>query len=375
MVKYILVSRNAFFNDDKEIRSEIIELYNKINREEIQIVFVSRTLAEYKGIIEQVFGKDEILLGNRRSLSGKFIEGSSKATNKDFVLIGAIDEDIRIGANNKIILFNPTWIDVEEKIEKYGFEIGSISNLYQCINILNLEKGFMYDTKIDERTTLIALCDAREYYAVANEKEMLKRYKNVLKYNQVKYQYAVYFHYLCNLFNDERFSDVDYWMAVPSSSGKNANYIYEMVKNTRYILNNRKSEDLFIRHIEAPKSTYLTPEERIAQGCTRHLETIHLNPKYKKQLKGKKICIIDDYVNNGTSFDTLRNLLKELEVSEIILLAVGTFQKPYIREDYNIFGDVFNGEFSFEKTHSTTINHYPNYEAQRRIKDIYDIIR
>lgn len=375
MVKYILVSRNVFFDEDKEIRSEIKALYDRLEGKEIKIVFVSRNLEEYKEKIIDYFGKGKILLGNRKKLSGKFIVDSATATKKDFIMLGAVDEDIRIVANNKIILFNPLWVDVEEKIGKYGFKVADIEILYRCINILNLEKGFMYDTKIDDITTLISLCDAREYYAVNDELEMLKRYKGVLKYSHIKYQYAVYFHYLCNLFNDARFSDIDYWMAVPSSSGENANYIYEMVKNTRYILNNRSSKELFVRHIKAPKSTFLSPQERLKQGCERHLNTIHLNSKYKGQLKGKKICIIDDYVNNGASFEALRNILKELEVKEIILLAVGTFHKPYIKEEYRVEGDVFRSGFTFEKIETYKISHSPNYEAQQRITEIYEIIK
>ena len=374
MVKFILISRSAFLNEESKIREEILLLHQKLLQKDIKLVLVTRSKGEYKEILNETFGNGEILIKERYPLSKKFIEHNPKISNKDFIMLGAVEEDIRIVANNKIILFNPMWMKVEEKIQKYGFRINSIDKLIQCIDILNLENQFMFDAKLNEKTNLIALCDAREYYAVTDELEVLKKYKGVLKFNHEPYQYAVYFHYICNLLNDERFTNVDYWMAVPSSSGSNENYVYEMVANTRYLLNDRKKDDLFIRHTPAQKSTYMDKDERKRLGCARHFDTIHLNPKYKGKLRGKKVCIIDDYVTNGTSFDTLRNLLEAEGVREIILLAIGTFRKPYVKENYEISGNVFTKDFSYELVDKNSIRIQANNVAQETIKKIYNII-
>lgn len=374
MVKFILISRNAFFDSESEVRKEIILLHQGLQQKDIKLVLVTRSSEQYREILKRTFGDGEILIRKRHNLSGKFIENSTKISNKDFIMIGSVKEDIYITANNKITLFNPTWIQVEEKIEQYGFRIESVGKLIQCIDILNLENRFMYDTNIDENTTLIALCDAREYYAVNDELEMLKKYKGVLKFNQELYQYAVYFHYICNLLNDDRFKDIDYWMAVPSSSGSTQNYVYEMVQNTRYLLKNSKKDNLFIRHTPAQKSTYMNQKERVDQGCSRHFDSIYLNPKYKGKLVDKKVCILDDYVTNGTTFETLRNLLQTEGVREIILLAIGTFKKPYIKEDYKIVGDIFTKEFRYEIKDRKSIRIQANDEAQVTIKKIYSII-
>lgn len=376
MVKYILISRSVFLNEHSEVREEFIRLHHKLKQTEIKLVLVTRNdnSSSCRAILNKTFGDGEVSVGQRFRLSKKFIEGNKKISNKDFIMIGSVEEDIRIVANNKIVLFNPTWLQVDEKIAKYGFRIESIDKLIRCIDILNLENQFMFDTKIDEKTTLIALCDAREYYAVTDELEMLKTYKGVLKFNEEPYQYAVYFHYICNLLNDNRFKDVDYWMAVPSSSGSNKNYVYEMITNTRYLMNDRKKEDLFIRYKPAQKSTYMRSDERISLGCTRHFDTIHLNPKYKGKLKGKKICIIDDYVTNGTSFETIRNLLENEGVKEIILLAIGSFKKPYIRERYKIEGNVYEKDFNYELIDIKTIRIVANDYAKQTIKNIYSII-
>lgn len=217
-------------------------------------------------------------------MSRKFVDNP-----KNIMLVGAVDEDIRIAANNKILLINPLWLsDVEANIEKYGFQLKSFKQIIQCIDILRLDTELFYDFKVDDFTRLIAVSNANKYYAVKNEAEMIEKYKRTLKYGNEDYKYAVYFHYLTMIIGIEDFHDVYYWMSVPSSSGSNDNNIYDIVKRTRYLLKNSRKDELFIRHTPAEKSTYMDSNDRIRQGAKRHFDTISLNPKYKGKLKGKK---------------------------------------------------------------------------------------
>ncbi|MDG4656408.1 hypothetical protein P6P90_03595 [Ectobacillus antri] len=369
---YLLISRNVFFDDKENIREEIIKFLDTIEHKDIQVVLVTREKQKYQSIIEDKLpNHDKIKYGIRGRLSRKFVDNP-----KNMILIGAVDEDIRIAANNKILLINPLWIkNVEPKIEKYGFQLRSFSQLIQCIDILNLNNEIFYDFKIDNKTRLIAVSNANKYYAVENEIQMIDRYKKTLKYGNETYRYAVYFHYLTMIIGMEAFNNIDYWMSVPSSTGSNENNIYDIVKRTRYLLNNRRSEELFIRHKPAQKSTTMKSEDRIKEGCKRHLETIHLNPKYKGKLKGKRICILDDYFTYGASFESIRNLLIHEEVGEIILVAIGTFQKPYYKENFQITGDIYQPGFEYSLINKDIIYGTANERSSEIINKIYDIIK
>ncbi|WP_242214904.1 hypothetical protein [Bacillus cereus group sp. BfR-BA-01383] len=368
----LLISRNAFFDEDDGIREEIFELMESIKEKEIQVVLVSRSNQKYKDIIDDTLPNPEkIKYGPRGKLSGKVL-----TSNKDIMLVGAVEEDIRIAANNKIMLINPGWVEnVDEKIQKYGFKLKNFNQIIQCIDILNLNNEIFYDFPIDEKTRLIAVSNANKYFAVENEAEMIKKYKETLKYGIEDYKYAVYFHYLTMIIGMEEFDDVYYWMSVPSSTGSNENNIYDIVKQTRYLMKNRRSEELFIRHKPAKKSTSMKPEDRIKEGCQRHLDTIHLNPKYKGKLKGKKICVLDDYFTNGSSFECIRNLLINEEVSEIILVAIGTFRKPYHKENYKINGNVYEAGFEYSFVNKRVITGTPNEKSSETINEIHNIIK
>ncbi|CAM4199656.1 hypothetical protein QCI44_28825 [Bacillus cereus group sp. RP37] len=369
---YLLISRNAFFDEDDEIREEIFELMESIEGKEIQVVLVSRSKQKYKDIIDDTLpNPDKIKYGSRGKLSGKVLP-----SNKDIMLVGAVEEDIRIAANNKILLINPGWVEnVDEKIQKYGFKLKNFNQIIQCIDILNLDTELFYDFEVDEKTRLIAVSNANKYYAVKNEAEMIENYKRTLKYGYETYRYAVYFHYLTMIIGMEEFKDVDYWMSVPSSTGSTENNIYDIVKRTRYLLNNRRSQELFVRYKPGKKSTSMSSKDRIEEGCKRHFETLHLNPKYKGKLKGKKICVLDDYFTYGASFESVRNLLIKEEVGEIILVAIGTFKKPYYKEDFKIKGNVYEHGYNYTFIDKELVYGEANEKSSKIINKIYDIIK
>ncbi|WLD93359.1 hypothetical protein [Alkalihalobacillus sp. AL-G] len=365
----LLISRSVFFDVDYSIRPEMFDLVNLIKGKEIQIYIVSRTKEKYKEILVEN-NLENIKFGNRGKLSRKIIED-----NKNFMFLGSVDQDIYIAANNKLLLINPTWIDVEENIDKYGFKLNSVGQVVKCIDILRLETELFYDFSVNEKTRLIAVSNANKFFAVKNENEMIQRYMKTLKFGSNTYQYAVYFHYLTIITGMDEFKDVDYWMSVPSSSGKNDNFVYDLVKQTRYLLNNRRSQELFIRHTPAKKSTSIDKLERIRQGCTRHLDTIQLNPKYKGKLKNSKICVLDDYVTNGASFECVRNLLINEGVSEIILIAIGSFRSLYQKEDVTINGNVYKPGFQYSINSRELIRGKANEKSSEVVNEIYEIIK
>ncbi|MDG0059149.1 hypothetical protein [Priestia sp. P5] len=66
------------------------------------------------------------------------------------------------------------------------------------------------------------------------------------------------------------------------------------------------------------------------------------------------MCVIDNYLTKGISFETVRNLLLEVGAKRIILLAL----EPYKREEYGIYqnqfykfsGDIIGKGYQYELT-------------------------
>ena len=87
-------------------------------------------------------------------------------------------------------------------------------------------------------------------------------------------------------------------------------------------------------------------------GSSKHLDSININPYYRGKLSGKTVCILDDYVTNWPSFEALRNLLLKAGVARVIFVAIGRFRRGsegvYQKEDYQILGDVFSSNYTYE---------------------------
>ncbi|WP_185830637.1 phosphoribosyltransferase [Siminovitchia terrae] len=369
---YIVLSRNVFFTEDDEIRPETLELIERVKGTDIFIAIMSRKLGTYKGLVDQLLGDGHQVMFTDRNNWYK----DQGVNRKQILFVGAVKQDMWIAANNKALLINPLWLDnVEDEIEEYGFALESPSQLIECIEILTLEPVAFVNEKISPKSKLIAISNANKYYKLTpKNNEMIYKYTGILKYNKDLHLYALYFHYLTLIINNDDFDNIDYWMTFPSSSGKNENAIYSIAKNTRYLFKNRYKDEILIRHTPAQKSTSIDSAKRIEQGAGRHFNTLNLNPNYKGKLSGKRIVVLDDFVTNGSSFESARNLLEEQGVKEIIFLAIGTFKKLYQYEVYELQGNVFQEGYSYECRKAKFLNFNYDDSALAVTEKIYDIL-
>ena len=145
---------------------------------------------------------------------------------------------------------------------------------------------------------------------------------------------------------------IDIWGIMPSSGSTLNEDMLEIKERCRYLTGKRVREPLFIRHTVVPKSHYTSHDERMRIGSSKHLDSININPYYRGKLSGKTVCILDDYVTNGPSFEALRNLLLKAGVARVIFVAIGRFRRGsegvYQKEDYQILGDVFSSNYTYE---------------------------
>lgn len=76
-----------------------------------------------------------------------------------------------------------------------------------------------------------------------------------------------------------------------------------------------------------------------------------LNPYYSSKVKGQVVCVIDDYITKGISFETARNLLPKAGASKVILIALGRYKKGqyeiYQHEVYDFNGNIIRAGYKY----------------------------
>ena len=113
----------------------------------------------------------------------------------------------------------------------------------------------------------------------------------------------------------------------------------------------RKREPIFIRHTATSKSRDDKPYLKLRNDyCQKHFQSIRVNDKYKGKLKGRVVCVLDDYLTYGNTFEALRNLLIKCEVKKIIFVSIGKFkcagESQYVQKSFSIEGDVYSGKYT-----------------------------
>lgn len=150
-------------------------------------------------------------------------------------------------------------------------------------------------------------------------------------------------------------------------------------------MNGEESEPIFIRHKDAPKSAYVPPERKQdPEYAQNHFRTIKVHEKFEQgDLKGKVVCLLDDYLNYGNTFESLRNLLVHCGVRKIICVAIGKFlrtgENMYSPKQFAIDGNVYSGAYSAQFTntqfHAPQINHEGAEQIMKTLKSLIDSSR
>lgn len=150
----------------------------------------------------------------------------------------------------------------------------------------------------------------------------------------------------------------------------------DLKEHVRFMMNGRKSEPIFVRHKPTRKSRFDSQEDRRHNNnyCQKHFQSIHVNDKYKGKLKGRAVCVFDDYLTQGNTFETLRNLLVECKVEKIIFVSIGKFKRThegkYIQKSFLIAGDVHTADYKTEFSKAVQHNVKFDSDAQRSLSNL-----
>ncbi|WP_342537606.1 phosphoribosyltransferase [Sporosarcina sp. FSL K6-1540] len=369
----IIIFPTATLKDrEGEIYPGVEDLLIKLNSEGNKIILLSHRSTNLKDILDDYKFTEFI---SRREIR------SYISSNDDdlYILVGSSDVDLQLAANKKVLLINPLWSHVqEEKAVRYGFSVKNPENLHKVLRILKNQTAWYYTLNVEEGTIVYSLSRAnyKGFIESEDEVELIKAFEKILKNGNKRYFQLLLLHFLGSIINNPEFKAVDIWAIMPSSSTELNQDMLFFKERAREMMGKKRKEPLFVRHTPTYKSRGQGDSKRIP--CDRHFETIKINPEYEGKLKGKNICVLDDFLNNGTSFETLRNLLRHEGVEKIIFVSLGKFQRwsgiEYHKQDYVITGDVYDEGYSYTLNSTSGIHGSFNRQAREDIRELYNII-
>lgn len=302
---------------------------------------------------------DRGIIKNGQLLKQSFEKFST--TKKDYVILGATDNDFFLSNHSNVLLLAAFWSNMDEKIEKYGLRIKSPFVLkYFFDHVLKIEEPWYYRVNINNNAVIYSLMSSNTMYTKNDDiKEINNQFNQLLKKGDTSFIQLIKYYFVCALNIIEDIDKVDLWTYYPSSDDSNNPILEEFSETSRYLFGKtRKKHPLFIRHKNSGKRHYLNKEQRLKLACNSQFDTIHLNPRFKEQIKDKVICIIDDYSTYGSSSETARILLEKAEARKVIFITFGKFGSGnnYNKFEYEINGDIFTNNYKYNKLNHEIIN-------------------
>lgn len=385
------------FDKFREKRDKFMRKFKELSEEsDNKIFFYSRKRDMLRDFADafHTHGYTNFQFKDRRTVE-EFAK-SNKNKNNYFVFVGGKNADFQLAVNTRSLYIVPTWLPLEDRAQRYGIHVNTVKQLRKFIQTLNNQNVWYSKLEIDDISTAYSLVDARygKYADTEEEKVMVQNFQRLLKDHQsLNYRRILLYHFLAGMTSNMDFDDIELFGMLPSSNCDVNEYVFDFMTQVRLLkgkqLPKRYKSDvpaaatnLLIRH--TPKNQNHNGgrerQARINLGAKDEFRTLIINPDYKKRIdtlrsEGRfNVCIFDDYMTHGNSFNAVRNLLEKLGANKIIFVSIGIFRSEFQRRDYTITGDVFSPGYTYElETYQPLDNYEINSNAKKEVADLFDI--
>ena len=385
------------FDKFREKRDKFMRKFKELSEEsDNKIFFYSRKRDMLRDFADafHTHGYTNFQFKDRRTVE-EFAK-SNKNKNNYFVFVGGKNADFQLAVNTRSLYIVPTWLPLEDRAQRYGIHVNTVKQLRKFIQTLNNQNVWYSRLEIDDISTAYSLVDARygKYADTEEEKVMVQNFQRLLKDHQsLNYRRILLYHFLAGMTSNMDFDDIELFGMLPSSNCDVNEYVFDFMTQVRLLkgkqLPKRYKSDvpaaatnLLIRH--TPKNQNHNGgrerQARINLGAKDEFRTLIINPDYKKRIdtlrsEGRfNVCIFDDYMTHGNSFNAVRNLLEKLGANKIIFVSIGIFRSEFQRRDYTITGDVFSPCYTYQlETYQQLDNYEINSNAKKEVADLFDI--
>lgn len=385
------------FDKFREKRDKFMRKFKELSEEsDNKIFFYSRKKDVLKDFADafHTHGYTNFQFKDRRTVE-EFAK-SNKNKNNYFVFVGGKNADFQLAVNTRSLYIVPTWLPLEDRAQRYGIHVNTVKQLRKFIQTLNNQNVWYSKLEIDDISTAYSLVDARygKYADTEEEKVMVQNFQRLLKDHQsLNYRRILLYHFLAGMTSNMDFDDIELFGMLPSSNCDVNEYVFDFMTQVR-LLKGRQLPKRYKSDVPAAETNLLirhTPKNqnhnggrerqaRINLGARDEFRTLIINPDYKKRIdtlrsEGRfNVCIFDDYMTHGNSFNAVRNLLEKLGANKIIFVSIGIFRSEFQRRDYTITGDVFSPGYTYQlETYQPLDNYEINSNAKKEVADLFDI--
>lgn len=285
------------------------------------------------------------------------------------ILVFAVKaDDMHMAKNSGAVLIAAGWAS-DRRISGLGLKVADLGELKQVIEICKGWPGQWWYRGQGKIYQLRVLADLSSKYVQADQAAFARMLTQTVKNGGAKLT-ALLTIVSRSLLTEGMLDGKLLWGCYPSSSSSNKDdeVLSDFTHRLRTTVSNvhfaERGEPLFIRHRPSIKRSTSTGINRA--DPSDQITSLHLNPRYEKQIRGRRVVVIDDCTTYGASFAVAAGFLRAAGADDVVGIALGKFGncladtsieiktcpfKPVEKDGYGFSVGMFNSESSVEAQH------------------------
>jgi orotate phosphoribosyltransferase-like protein len=263
----------------------------------------------------------------------------------DVLVLAVTDIDMQMAKTGKAVLIAAAWSN-DVKVKNLGIQVASAIELQELIEMTNGWSGHWWFEGVESTYSARALMDLSEYGKDSDQILFAGKLKNTVKKGGARLTALLIVTARSLLIDGARNTDKLFWAVYPSSQSDNddtevlSEFTHRLRTTASQVQFSRKGKPLFIRHAASEKRSAKKGGDRT--DPTGQITTLHLNPEYKTQIKGRNVIVIDDCTTYGVSFAVASAFLLKAGAASVNGVALGKFGNTMSYFDITINSDPFS---------------------------------
>lgn len=248
---------------------------------------------------------------------------------QDTIVLAANNADVAMGKNGRAVLVAAGWSD-DNAVSSLGIRIDSAAEFEMVLNLSSgWNGGWWFSSVAQSFYSVKALINLSGYGQTMTQQIFARKVTNAVKTGGDRLKALLVATTRSLLVEGFDGLNDQFWGVYPSSGSSNndsevlSDFTHRLRTTVSRVQVARKGVPLFIRHKRSPKRSFR--EGGLRTDPTSQIETIHLNPAYRKTIRGRNVIVVDDCTTYGVSIGVAAAFLRVAGAKSTVGVALGKF--------------------------------------------------
>lgn len=268
-----------------------------------------------------------------------------KIAPHDVFVLATKPDDIQMGKNAQAVLIAGGWT-TSPPVAALGIKVDDASQLVETLTLTQGWMGQWWFSGSTKNYQIRALSDLSSLYRSADQADFSRRVTSIVKSGGPRLMALLAITSRSLIMEGFDNAENLLWCVYPSSRSQNndtevlSDFTHRLRTTVSRVRMAKRGVPLFIRHNPSTKRSS-SGGQVDRTDPSEQIQTIHLNPEYKKNVIGRNIVVIDDCTTYGVSFGVAAAFLKKAGAASVTGIALGKFGNQLRQYEIDILTDPF----------------------------------